>query len=231
MRQAFIVSPLRTPIGNFGGSLRPVPVEELAATVVRQVVQRSGIDPARIDDTVFAQSYANSETPCVGRWVALQAGLPVAVPGMQLDRRCGGGLQAIATAAMMVQSGSADVVLAGGVESMSNIEYYSTDMRWGARSGSVRLHDRLERGRERSQPEERFGPISGMIETAENVARDWGITRDAADAYAAQSHQRAHAAWQEGRFTEEVVPLTVPQRKGEALVFARDEGIRPDATL
>jgi len=231
MRQAFIVSPLRTPIGNFGGSLRPVPVEELAATVVRQVVQRSGIDPARIDDTVFAQSYANSETPCVGRWVALQAGLPVAVPGMQLDRRCGGGLQAIATAAMMVQSGSADVVLAGGVESMSNIEYYSTDMRWGARSGSVRLHDRLERGRERSQPEERFGPISGMIETAENVARDWGITRDAADAYAVQSHQRAHAAWQEGRFSEEVVPLTVPQKKGEALVFARDEGIRPDATL
>jgi len=231
MRNVFIVSPLRTPIGNFGGSLRSVPVEELAATVVRQVVQRSGIDPARIDDAVFAQSYANSETPCVGRWVALQAGLPVAVPGMQLDRRCGGGLQAIATAAMMVQSGSADVVLAGGVESMSNIEYYSTDMRWGARSGSVRLHDRLERGRERSQPEERFGPISGMIETAENLARDWGITREAADAYAVQSHQRAHAAWQEGRFADEVVPVAVPQKKGDALLFARDEGIRPDTTL
>ncbi|HEY9839966.1 MAG TPA: acetyl-CoA C-acetyltransferase [Candidatus Obscuribacterales bacterium] len=231
MRQAFIVNPLRTPVGTFGGSLRSVPVEELAATVVRQVVQRSGIDPARIDDTVFAQSYANSETPCVGRWVALQAGLPVAVPGMQLDRRCGGVLQAIATAAMMVQSGSADVVLAGGVESMSNIEYYSTDMRWGARSGSVRLHDRLERGRERSQPAERFGPISGMIETAENLARDYGITREAADAYAVQSHQRADAAWQAGRFADEVVPVPVPQKKGEALVFARDEGIRPDTSL
>ena len=231
MRNVFIVSPLRTPIGNFGGSLRSVPVEELAATVVRQVVQRSGIDPARIDDAVFAQSYANSETPCVGRWVALQAGLPVAVPGMQLDRRCGGGLQAIASAAMMVQSGSADVVLAGGVESMSNIEYYSTDMRWGARSGSVRLHDRLERGRERSQPEERFGPISGMIETAENLARDWGITREAADAYAVQSHQRAHAAWQEGRFADEVVPVAVPQKKGDALVVDRDEPIRADTTV
>ena len=231
MRQAFIVNPLRTPVGSFGGSLRSVSVEQLAATVVRQVVQRSGIDPACIDDTVFAQSYANSETPCVGRWVALQAGLPVGVPGMQIDRRCGGGLQAIATAAMMVQSGSADVVLAGGVESMSNIEYYSTDMRWGARSGSVRLHDRLERGRERSQPEERFGPISGMIETAENLARDWGITREAADAYAMQSHQRAHAAWQEGRFADEVVTVVVPQKKGEALVFARDEGIRPDTSL
>ena len=123
MRRAVIVNPLRTPVGTFGGSLRPVPVEELGAIVARAVVERSGIDPARIDDVVFAQSYANSETPCVGRWIALQAGLPVEVPGMQLDRRCGGGLQAIASAAMMVQSGSADVVLAGGVESMSNIEY------------------------------------------------------------------------------------------------------------
>jgi acetyl-CoA C-acetyltransferase len=231
MRQAFIVNPLRTPVGTFGGSLRPVPVEELAATVVRAVVQRSGIDPARIDDAVFAQSYANSETPCIGRWVALQAGLPVEVPGMQLDRRCGGGLQAIATAAMMVQSGAADVVLAGGVESMSNIEYYSTDVRWGARSGSVHLHDRLDRGRERSQPASRFGAISGMIETAENLARDYGITREAADAFAVRSHQRAAAAWEAGRFADEVVPVAVPQKKGDPVLFSRDEGIRADASM
>ena len=231
MRRAAIVTPLRTPVGTFGGSLRAVPVEELAAIVVRAVVQRSGIDPARIDDVVFAQSYANSETPCVGRWAALQAGLPVAVPGMQLDRRCGGGLQAVVTAAMMVQSGAADVVIAGGVESMSNIEYYSTDMRWGARAGSVRLHDRLERGRERSQPEARFGPISGMIETAENLARDYKITREAADAYAVRSHQRAAQAWAAGRFDAEVVPVPVPQKKGEALLVARDEGVRADASL
>jgi acetyl-CoA C-acetyltransferase len=231
MRRAAIVSPLRTPVGTFGGSLRPVAVEELAATVIRAVLDRTGLDPARIDDVVFAQSYANSETPCIGRWAALQAGLPIEVPGMQLDRRCGGGLQAVVTAAMMVQSGAADVVLAGGVESMSNIEYYSTDMRWGARSGSVKLHDRLERGRERSQPEQRFGHISGMIETAENLAHEYGITREAADAFAVRSHQRAAAAWEEGRFKDEVVPVSVPQKKGEALVFARDEGIRPDTSM
>lgn len=231
MRRAAIVTPLRTPVGTFGGSLRPVPVEELAATVVRAVVQRSGIDPMRIDDVVFAQSYANSEAPCVGRWAALQAGLPVEVPGMQLDRRCGGGLQAVVTAAMMVQSGAADVVLAGGVESMSNIEYYSTDMRWGARAGSVTFHDRLDRGRERSQPVERFGVISGMIETAENLARDHGISREASDVYAVRSHQRATAAWENGRFTAEVVPVTVPQKKGDAKVFERDEGIRADASM
>ncbi|SEA03796.1 acetyl-CoA C-acetyltransferase [Acidovorax soli] len=230
MRRAAIVTPVRTPVGTFGGSLRPVPVEELAATTVRAVVERSGIDPARIDDVVMAQSYANSEVPCVGRWAALQAGLPVSVPGMQLDRRCGGGLQAIVTASMMVQSGAADVVIAGGVESMSNIEYYSTDMRWGARSGNVRFFDRLDRGRERSQPVERFGKISGMIETAENLARDYGITRDEADAFAVRSHQRAAAAWEAGRFADEIVPVKVPQRKGDPLLFARDEGFRADAT-
>ncbi|ART56478.1 acetyl-CoA acetyltransferase [Acidovorax carolinensis] len=230
MRRAAIVTPVRTPVGTFGGSLRPVPVEELAATTVRAVVQRSGIDPARIDDVVMAQSYANSEVPCVGRWAALQAGLPVSVPGMQLDRRCGGGLQAIVTAAMMVQSGAADVVIAGGVESMSNIEYYSTDMRWGARSGNVRFFDRLERGRERSQPVERFGKISGMIETAENLARDYGITREEADAYAVRSHQRTAAAWAAGRFNDEIVPVQVPQRKGDPVVFSKDEGFRADVT-
>ncbi|MDR3016347.1 MAG: acetyl-CoA C-acetyltransferase [Delftia acidovorans] len=231
MRRAAIVTPLRTPVGTFGGSLRPVSVEELAATTVRAVVEKSGIDPARIDDVVFAQSYASSETPCVGRWAALQAGLPVTVPGMQLDRRCGGGLQAVATAAMMVQSGAADVVIAGGVESMSNIEYYSTDMRWGARSGNVRFYDRLDRGRERSQPVERFGKISGMIETAENLARDYGISREAADAYAVRSHQRAAAAWEAGRFADEIVPVKVPQRKVDPVLFTRDEGFRADATI
>ncbi|MCP5267150.1 MAG: acetyl-CoA C-acetyltransferase [Burkholderiaceae bacterium] len=231
MRRAAIVTPVRTPVGTFGGSLRTVPVEELAATVVRAVLESSGIDPMRIDDVVFAQSYANGETPCVGRWAALQAGLPVDVPGMQLDRRCGGGLQAVTTAAMMVQSGAADVVIAGGVESMSNIEYYTTDMRWGKRAGSVTLHDRLDRGRERSQPVERFGVISGMIETAENLARDYGISREEADAYAVRSHERAAAAWAAGRFDSELVPVMVPQRKGEPRRFDRDEGFRADASM
>jgi acetyl-CoA C-acetyltransferase len=231
MKRAAIVCPLRTPIGAFGGALKSVAVEELGATVARAIVERSGIDPARIDDVVFAQSYMSGETPCTGRWIALQAGFPLQVAGMQLDRRCGGGLQAIATAAMMVQTGAADVVMAGGVESMSNVEYYSTNMRWGIRAGSTTLHDRLERGRERSQPEFRFGRISGMIETAENLARDYDITREAADAFAARSQKRAAAAWAEGRFADEVVAVRVPQRKGDAIVVDRDEGIRGDTSL
>jgi acetyl-CoA C-acetyltransferase len=147
-----------------------------------------------------------------------------------MDRRCGGGLQAIATAAMMVQTGAAGAVLAGGVESMSNIEYYSTSTRWGSRAGNVALYDRLDRGRERSQPEWRFGPISGMIETAENVARQTGIGREAADAYAARSQQHAAAAWADGKFADEVVPVEVPQRRGDPVTFDRDEGVRGDST-
>lgn len=231
LKRAAIVAPVRTAVGTFGGTLRDVAVEDLVACVVKEVVARSKIDPQRIEDVVFAQSYANSEVPCVGRWAALHAGLPVEVPGMQLDRRCGGGLQAIATAAMMVQTGAADAVIAGGVESMSSIEYYSTDMRWGRRAGSARLHDRLERGRERSQPEVRFGKISGMIETAENVAKAYAITRQEADAYALRSHQRAARAHSAGLLQDEIVSVQVPQRKGEPLHFAMDEGIRAETTL
>lgn len=231
MKRAAIVAPLRTPVGAFGGALKGVPVEELGATVARAVVERAGLDPARIDDVIFAQSYMNGETPCTGRWVALQAGFPIEVAGMQLDRRCGGGLQAIATAAMMVQTGAADVVMAGGVESMSNVEYYTTNMRWGARAGSVKMHDRLDRGRERSQPESRFGRISGMIETAENLAQAYHISREASDAFAMRSHQRAAAAWEDGRFANEVVGLHVSPRKGETVLFDRDEGVRGQTTM
>ncbi|TAK87194.1 MAG: acetyl-CoA C-acyltransferase [Betaproteobacteria bacterium] len=231
MRRAAIVTPVRTAVGGYGGALRTVPVEKLAATAIKAVVERSRIDPARIEDVVFAHGYPNGETPCLGRYAALEAGLPIEVPGIQTDRRCGSGLQAVVTAAMMIQTGAADVVLAGGAESMSNVEYYTLDMRWGARMGSVTLHDRLARGRERSQPVERFGRISGMIETAENLAKQYKITREEADAYAVRSHQRATAAWKEGRFNEELVPVSVPQRKGDPVVFAKDEGFRADASM
>jgi acetyl-CoA C-acetyltransferase len=231
MRRACIVAPLRTPVGAFGGALRAVPAEVLGAEIAQAIVKKAALDPARIDDVVFAQSYANSEAPCIGRWIALEAGFPIEVPGMQLDRRCGGGLQAIINAAMMVETGAADIVLAGGVESMSNIEFYTTNMRWGARAGNVTLYDRLDRGRERSQPEHRFGPISGMIETAETLARENGITRDAADAYAARSQERAAAAWANGTFSDEVVPIVVPQRRGDPVLFDRDEGVRPGTTV
>ncbi|MBI1212675.1 MAG: acetyl-CoA C-acyltransferase [Alphaproteobacteria bacterium] len=230
MRRAAIVAPVRTPVGKYLGALKDVPGEQLAAHVVRETVKRSGIDPARIEDVVFAQSYANSEAPCIGRWAALAADLPIEVPGAQVDRRCGGGLQAIVTAAMMVETGAADVVIAGGVESMSNIEYYTTAMRSGARAGNVQLYDRLERGRERSQPVERFGVISGMIETAENVAKECQISRTDSDAFAAESHRRAALAQSTGVFADEIVPVAVPQRKGEALLVAKDEGVRPGTT-
>lgn len=230
MRRAAIVSPVRTPVGKFLGALQSLPAEELAAIAIRALVGRSGIDPARIEDVVLAQSYANSEAPCIGRWAALAADLPIEVPGFQVDRRCGGGLQALTTAAMMVQTGAADAVIAGGVESMSNIEYYTTAMRGGARSGNVKLYDRLDRGRERSQPAERFGVISGMIETAENLAREYQITREDSDSWAAQSHQRAAAAWDSGRFDSETIGIDVPQRKGDPVRFERDEGFRPETT-
>jgi acetyl-CoA C-acetyltransferase len=231
MRRAAIVNPLRTAVGGFGGTLRPLTADMLAASVLKALVARSGIDPARIEEVVAAQSYMSGEAPCIARYAALAAGLPIEVAGYSLDRRCGSGLQAVIDAAMIVATGAADVVVALGVESMSNIEYYTTDLRWGARAGTVKMHDRLQRGRERSQPEERFGYISGMPETAENLGREYGITRDEADAYAVESHRKAAAAWAEGRFEDEVIPLEVPQAKGEPIVFARDEGVRPGTTL
>ena len=130
-----------------------------------------------------------------------------------MDRRCGAGLQAVIDASMMVQTGAADVVLVVGVESMSNIEYYTNDMRWGARAGSVTLHDRLQRGRERSQPAERFGQISGMPETAENLAREFDVARAEADFFAARSHQRAAAAWADGRFGRRSRPSRSRKRR------------------
>jgi len=231
MRRAAIVSPLRTPIGGFGGTLKPLAADALITAIFRAVIERSGVDPARIDEVIVAQSYMNGEAPCIARYAALAAGLPIELPGYSLDRRCGSGLQALINAALLVEAGHAEVVLVGGVESMSNVEYYTTDMRWGARAGSVRMHDRLQRGRERSQPEARFGHISGMPETAENLAREYGISREAQDAFAMRSHQRAAAAWAAGRFAEEVVPLEVPQAKGGPLRFAQDEGIRADVSM
>ena len=231
MRRAAIVSPLRTPVGKYQGALQSFNAEDLGALVIRALVDRSGNDPERIEEVIFAQGYPSGEAPCIGRWAALAADLPLHVSGTQIDRRCGSGLQAVANAAMMIQTGAADVVIAGGAESMSNVEYYTTDMRAGARSGSVTLHDRLERGRVRSQPEARFGHISGMIETAENLANEYQITREQADAYAMQSQQRAQAAWDEGKFDNELVTIAIPQKKKDDLIFDRDEGVRGSTSM
>ena len=236
LRRAAIVAPIRTAVGKFGGALSAIPAGELGAVIIKALVERTGIDPARVDDVVFAQGYGNGEAPAIGRWAWLAAGMPIEVPGYQLDRRCGSGLQAVIDAAMMVQTGASDMVLAGGVESMSNVEHYSVDIRKGVKAGSLTLHDRLTRGRVMSQPIERFGVISGMIETAENCARDYGITREACDTYAVRSHQRAAAAWQAGLFADELVAVPVPQRPnspkgGDPLLFDHDEGYRSDASM
>jgi acetyl-CoA C-acetyltransferase len=230
MKRAAIVSPIRTGVGKYLGALSDMTAGELGAVVLKALVERTKIDPSRIDDVIFAQGYASGEAPCIARYSALAAGLPIEIPGYQLDRRCGSGLQAVIDAAMMVQTGVADVVIAGGVESMSNAEYYTTDMRKGARMGSVTMHDRLARGRVMSQPIERFGVISGMIETADNLARDYQISREASDEYAAESHKRAAAAWAAGKFDDEVVPISIAQKKGDPIIFRMDEGVRGDAT-
>ncbi|MBB3176645.1 acetyl-CoA C-acetyltransferase [Variovorax sp. Sphag1AA] len=229
MSHAYIVSPLRTPIGKFGGSLASLSADKLAAHVMRAVLDKSGFPQDRLDEVIVSQSYQSSEAPCIGRYAAAVAGLPDEIPGYTLDRRCGSGLQAVIDASMQVQTGAADAVLVAGVESMSNIEYYSTDMRWGARLGDVKFHDRLDRGRANSQPVSRYGASSGAAESTEMIVREYGVTREASDQWAVRSHQRATAAWREGRFADEVVPVPVPQKKGDPLMFARDEGIREDA--
>ncbi|MCB2084218.1 MAG: acetyl-CoA C-acetyltransferase [Sphingomonadaceae bacterium] len=231
LRKVAICSPLRTPVGRYLGTLAPLEAGALGAVILKALIARSGVNPERVDDVVFSQGYGSGEAPAIGHWSWLAAGLPLEVPGYQVDRRCGSGLQAVVNAAMMVQTGAADCVVAGGVESMSNVEHYTTKARHGARMGDMVLWDRLTRGRLMSQPIERFGVITGMIETAENLARDYRITREQADVFAVRSHRNAAAAWEAGKFDEQLVPVEIPQRKGDPLVFARDEGFRPDASM
>jgi acetyl-CoA C-acetyltransferase len=229
VRDAVICEPIRTAVGGFGGSYRDVPVADLAATVIRAVIERSGIPGDSIDDVIFAQGYANGESPALGRVAALDAGLPITVPGIQVDRRCGSGLQAVAYAAMCVQTGVADLILAGGAESMSQAEYYTKSMRWGSKAGNVELLDRLARGRVTSGG--RNYPVEGgMIETAENLRREFSISRERQDALALRSHQRAVSAHESGIFDDELVPVTVPGRKADVVVD-RDEHPRADTSM
>ena len=230
MKEAYIVSPLRTPIGKFGGGLASLTAVDLSVKIIESILEKTKIDPSTIDEVIASQSYSSSEAPCLGRYAALAAGLPIEVPGYTLDRRCGSGLQALLNAAMNIQTGQAEAVMVLGVESMSNIEYYSTNMRWGSRAGNVTFYDRLERGRERSQPVDRFGVISGMPETADNLANDYNISREECDAFAAASHQKAEAAWNNGYFAEEVIPVEVKTKKATTIID-RDEGIRPETTI
>jgi len=230
MRDAVICMPLRTPVGRYGGTLRDVSAETLAALVVEKVLERSGLAAEHVDDCIFGHCYPNGETPAMGRLAALHAGLPVEVPGFQLDRRCGSGLQAICLAAMEVQTGVADVVLAGGVESMSNAEFYTTTTRWGPNRGEIKLMDRLDRGRITAGTY-RYPVDGGMLETAENLRRQYSISRQEQDEYSLRSHQRAVAAIESGRFDAEIVPVPVPSKRGEGILFTRDEHPRADTTI
>ena len=231
MRGVAIVSPVRTAVGSFGGTLKSVSAADLGSLVIKEVLDRTGLDPTKGDDVILGHGYPSGENPAMGRLASLKAGLPIEVPGYQLDRRCSSGLQAILNAAMLVQTENADVVIAGGVESMSNAEFYSNESRWGARFGSITLHDRLARARETIAPEDRFGVIEGMIGTAENLAKQYEVSRQEQDEYSLRSHQRAVAASEAGLFDSQIVPVPIPQRRGEPVNFDKDEGPRGDSSM
>ncbi|GAA4961697.1 acetyl-CoA C-acetyltransferase [Yinghuangia aomiensis] len=228
MRDVVICEPLRTAVGGYGGVFKDVPVTRLAATVIRALVARTGIAPEDVDDVILGQCYPNGEAPALGRVAALDAGLPVEVGGYQIDRRCGSGLQAVLNAVAQVRDGGSDAVIAGGAESMSQAEFYTTGVRWGAPGAGTMLHDRLARGRVTAGGEHYPVP-GGMLETAENLRREYGIGRDEQDELALRSHERAVAAQRDGRFAEEIVPVTVSGRGGEAVVSA-DEHPRADTS-
>jgi acetyl-CoA C-acetyltransferase len=230
MPDTVICTPVRTAVGRYGGVFKDVPAASLGAAVISAVVKRTGVDPELIDDVIFGQCYPNGEAPALGRVAALDAGLPVEVPGVQLDRRCGSGLQAVIWAVMQVQTGTSDVVLAGGAESMSQVEFYSPSVRWGPGGEQIVFHDRL--GRARVTAGGIHHPVpGGMLETAENLRREYQIPRAEQDKFALRSHQRAVAAQEAGRFDDEIVPVEVTDRRGASTVVDRDEHPRADTSL
>lgn len=230
LSEVVICEPLRTPIGRFGGVFKTVRPVDLASAVIRELVARTGIDGELVDDVILGQGYPSAEAAPIARVAALDAGLPVTVGGLQLDRRCGSGLQAILDAAMQVQTGVSEVVIAGGVDSMSQAPLYTVDARWGlSGTAGVLLRDALGRARETAGG--RHYPVpGGMLETAENLRRDYAISREDQDALALRSQQRAARAVAEGRFDDEIVPVTVPGRRGDTVISV-DESPRPDTTL
>jgi acetyl-CoA acetyltransferase family protein len=230
LREVVICEPVRTPIGRFGGVFKNTPPADLASTAIAALMVRAGISGDVIDDVILGQAYPTAEAPPIARVAALDAGLPVTVGGLQLDRRCGSGLQAILDAAMQIQTGISDVVIAGGVDSMSQAPFYTVTSRWGiGGTAGIRLHDALGRGRETAGGKNYPVP-DGMLETAENLRRDYSISREDQDALAVRSQQRAAVAIAEGRFDDEIVPVSVGLRKG-VVVIDRDETPRPDTTL
>lgn len=230
MREAVICEPVRTPVGRFGGVFRDKTAVELGVAAVMGLIGRTGLAPEAVEDVIFAQCNPTMEAPAIGRVVALDAGLPISTPGLQIDRRCGSGLQAVIYAAMQVATGGADLVIAGGAEAMSHAGFFTHQGRWGVKPGEgIMLQDSLIRSRVTAGGKHHPVP-GGMIETAENLRRDYGISRIAQDELALESHRRAVAAQAAGRFDDEIVPVVLRTREGQTLVRT-DEHPRPDVTL
>lgn len=229
LRESVICEPVRTPIGGYGGMFKALSAVDLGVTALKGLLERTGLAADAVQDVILGHCYPNSDAPAIGRVVALDSGLPVTVPGMQVDRRCGSGLQAVIQACLQVGHGDHDLVVAGGCESMSNVAFYSTDMRWGGARGGVRVHDGLARGRTTAGG--RHYPVpGGMLETAENLRRQYGISRQEQDELAVRSHQCAVAAQKDGVLAEEIVPVAVPTRSGEEVIDA-DEHPRADTSV
>lgn len=229
IREAVVCEPVRTPIGRYNGMFRSLTAVELGVVALRGLLERTGVAPDAVEDVIVGHCYPSMEAPAIGRVIALDAGLPVTVPGMQLDRRCGSGLQAVIQAAMQVASGNNDLVVAGGAESMSNVVFHSTDMRWGGARTGITVHDALARGRTTAGG--RNYPVpGGMLETAENLRREYGISRQEQDELAVRSHSRAVHAQKEGLLAETIIPVTVSSRSG-ADVIDTDEHPRADASV
>jgi acetyl-CoA C-acetyltransferase len=229
MSDAVICEPVRTPIGRYGGMFQSLTAVDLGVAALHGLLARTGIPVDAVEDVILGHCYPSGEAPAIGRVVALDAGLPITVPGMQIDRRCGSGLQAVIQACLQVLTGNNDLVVAGGAESMSNVAFYSTDMRWGGSRGGVTVHDGLARGRTTAGGKNYPVP-GGMLETAENLRRQYGISRTEQDELAVRSHRNAVAAQTSGVLAEEIIPVTVSTRKGSEVIDT-DEHPRADTSV
>jgi acetyl-CoA C-acetyltransferase len=222
MTDAVIVSAVRTALGRIGGALKDVQPEDLAASVVRAALDRAGVEPGEVDEVIVGQAKQSADAANIARVAALKAGCPVEVPAYTVNRQCGSGMQAVYSAVQSIDAGEADVVVAGGVESMSLAPYYLRGARFGLAAGNAVLVDSNTESQPRSQPYEVYGDLT-MGLTAENLARQYGVERRAQDEFALQSQRRTRRAVGTGRFRDEILPLEVPVKKGPAAVFQTDE--------
>lgn len=229
MRSVVITAAVRSAIGTIGGMLKNYPAEMLAALVIKEAVNRAGVPAGEIDEVIFGQAKQSADEPNVARVAALRAGLPEAVPAYSVHRQCGSGMQAVINAVWQIQAGYGDVVLAGGVESMSTAPYYVRQARFGYGAGNGELLDPNTESQPRSQPEEQYGRFT-MGMTAENLAEKYAISRAEQDLFAYRSQEKAVRAIEEGRFKAEIVPVFLNSKKG-SIVFDTDEYPRKDASL